>query len=247
MDSIKLIVSVRAKCVPIDKFLTPNPSIKSIFGFAEYSPLYGGRAFIEPEILPEDVTYLYKNNIGINLPLTNMYAKREHYERSWQLLEKYNKPNNSVTVYSDDIARWIRKDFPEYSITASCIKEISTLKDIEINLETYDKIVLKSILNENLSLLENIKLKDRIILFANAGAAHGCKSKICHIHRSKRNLEWSPDKNDPKYLKAHPIICARDKIGDPGPGFQSFDLVKFREMGFSTFKTLRQWSSLRAF
>jgi hypothetical protein len=104
--------------VPILDFLRDNfggvalDEIDSVFGFVERSPLYGGRIFVRPELTPDDVTALYGAEIGVRLPLTNHFADLEEYESAKPLLDKYHRDHNAVIVTNDDLARWIRRDFP---------------------------------------------------------------------------------------------------------------------------------------
>ena len=94
--------------------------------------------------------------------------------------KKYHRPCNSVIVTNDDLARWIQQDFPNYQVDASVIKNIKTHQKIDEALKLYDSIVLPMSLNEDLEFLEKIEAKDRITLFANAGCALTCTSKLCY-------------------------------------------------------------------
>lgn len=69
--------------------------------------------------------------IGVRMPLTNSYVELEEYRENRPLLEKYHREGNAVIVTNDDLARWIREDFPEYRIEASVIKNINSYQGIE--------------------------------------------------------------------------------------------------------------------
>jgi collagenase-like PrtC family protease len=58
------------------------------------------------------------------------------------------KINVRLPLTNDELAGWIRADFPDYKLEASVIK--------------------------------NIDNKENITLFANAGCAYTCPSKICN-------------------------------------------------------------------
>jgi hypothetical protein len=161
-------ISARGKhaAVPIQKFIKNNYSeiplaqIDSFFGFTEHSTLYGGRLFATTELSRYDVNSLYKMNINVRLPLTNHYATREEYEENFPFLEKYHRPGNSLIVTNDELATWLRVDFPDYRLEASVIKNINTGRKVD---------------------------KKNITLFANAGCAYTCPAKICYPSISKAN------------------------------------------------------------
>ena len=148
--------------------------VESIFAFTERSTLYGGRPFFKPNILDKDIKSMYELGIGYRLPLTNHYVTREEYECNFCFLEKYHRDGNSVIIVNDDLAKWIKEDFPRYRVEASIIKNIKTHKRIDENLELYDTVVLPTSLNEQLEFLDKIEGKSRITLFAYAGCGVNC-------------------------------------------------------------------------
>ncbi|MEE9117011.1 MAG: hypothetical protein V3U02_00265 [Calditrichia bacterium] len=234
-------ISARGKKpnVPIFSFLRRNfgfvtlAEIESIYAFVEQSTLYGGRPFILPELSERDIRQLNNAGIGLRLPMSNHYATREEYDANCYLLQKYHRKENSVIVTNDDLVKWIRQDFPLYRLDASVIKNIHTYKQIDQALEVYDNVVLPMCTNENISFLEKIEAKDRIILFANAGCALTCPSKICYASISKKN------KFDNKLWKGNEISCSRTLKHREQLGMVDFDLIPLMELGFFQFKLLR--------
>ncbi|HYD89547.1 MAG TPA: hypothetical protein VEA80_18855 [Vitreimonas sp.] len=206
----------------------PHPEIDSLFGFAEYTPLYGGRIFGQPEFSPRDVEELYQLGIALRLPLTNHYVDKEEYLQSRQLLEKYHRPGNAAIVTNDNLARWIRRDFPEYRIEASVIKNVKSYARIEAAFELYDTVVLPMELNENEAFLAGAPKKERITLFANAGCALTCPSKICYVSISKLN------KGRGGQFKCSQTVKERELRG-----MVDFDLDRLQALGYSRFKLLR--------
>jgi len=230
-------VSARSKApnIPVFGFLRrqfgdiPLNRIESLFGFVERSVLYGGRMFAQRELSDRDVMQLNNAGIGLRLPLSNHYVSREEYEASLKLLEKYHRRPNSVIVTNDDLARWVRQDFPEYRIDASVIKNVNNLRKLEATLELYDEVVLPMTANEDPDFLRSIPHKDRVTLFANAGCAFTCPSKTCYVSISERN------KGDPSVaFNCSQKFKERDQIG-----MIEFDLSPLVEMGFRSFKLLR--------
>jgi hypothetical protein len=234
-------ISARGKKpdVPIFSFLRrfygyiPLAEIESIYGFVEQSTLYGGRPFNMPELSERDVRQLNNAGIGLRLPMTNHYVTREEYDANRDLLQKYHREVNSVITTNDDLAKWIRQDFPLYSLDASVIKNIHTYKQIDQALEYYDGVVLPMYINEKIDFLEKIKAKDRIILFANAGCALTCPSKICYAAISKSN------KFDKELAKNIGPSCSQSLKHREQLGMVDFDLNPLMEMDFFHFKLLR--------
>ncbi len=230
-------VSARGKD-PVDPVMTflrlnfgdvPLGRIDSVFGFVEQTTLYGGREFLGPELLDPDVLNLYMVGIGLRLPLTNHYVEREEYEKTRPMLEKYHRERNAAIVTNDDLARWIRADFPKYRIEASVIKNLNTPARIEGAMALYDTVVLPMSLNYETELLRSLEHKERITLFANAGCALTCPSKICYPSISKSNKYKGP----PEFQCSQPLKERQRK------GMVDFDLDALQALGFSRFKLLR--------
>lgn len=202
--------------------------VDSLFGFVERSELYGGRAYRRRELSDRDVEQLASAGIGVRLPLSNHSVERNEYKRNLPLLDKYHRLGNFVIVTNDNLARWIRQDFPAYRIDASVIKNIKTHRRINEALKLYDSVVLPMRLNEDLGFLDKIEAKDRIILFGNAGCALNCPSKLCYPSFSKFNKG-----------KGGEIQCSQSLKERDAFGMVDFPLQLFINLGFHRFKLLR--------
>jgi hypothetical protein len=230
-------VSARGKAaaVPIQQFIKKNYSdlpleqIDSFFGFTEASTLYGGRIFSNTELSRYDVRSLYKMNINVRLPLTNHFATPEEYEENQPFLEKYHRPGNSLIITNDELAGWVRTDFPDYKLEASVIKNINNLRKVEAAFEIYDTVILPMASNDDEALLKSIDNKKNITLFANAGCAYTCPSKICYVSISKANKP-----GDGSLFKCSQKLKERNMIG-----MYDFDLEHLQDLGFERFKLLR--------
>jgi collagenase-like PrtC family protease len=233
---MKFTISARGKTVttPILRFLAANfgrvaiKQIDSVFGFVERCTLYGGRVFTEPELSDRDVSIMNELGIGLRLPFSNHYIEREEYERYRPLLQKYHFSGNSVIITSDTLAQWVREEFPGYQIEASVIKNIDTHAAIEQALALYDTVVLPMRLNQDPEFLSRIACKERITLFANAGCALTCPSKICYPSVSKANKFTGEQPRCSYQLKPREML-----------GMQDFDLEQLMQLGFHRFKMLR--------
>jgi len=236
-NSMQFTISARGKnsAVPIQRFIQSNYShipleqIDSFFGFTEASTLYGGRFFGGTELSRYDVKSLYKMKINVRLPLTNHYVTAEEYEENAAFLEKYHRPGNSLIITNDELAGWVRVDFPGYRLEASVIKNINSPGKVEKAFELYDTVILPMSANDDEVFLKSIDNKEHITLFANAGCAYTCPSKICYPSISKANKV-----GDPELFQCSQKLKERNTIG-----MIDFDLEYLRSLGFERFKLLR--------
>ena len=230
-------VSARGKqsAQPIQQFIKQNYSeipleqIDSFFGFTEACTLYGGRFFAVTELSRYDIRSMYKMDINLRLPLTNHHASPEEYEEYRPFLEKYHRPGNSLIITNDELAGWIRTDFPDYKLEASVIKNIDNVKKVATAFKIYDTVILPMASNNDEEFLKSIDRKEDITLFANAGCALTCPSKICYPSISKANKV-----GDQELFRCSQKLKERNTIG-----MYDFDLAKLRSMGFERFKLLR--------
>lgn len=202
--------------------------IESVFGFVGRSTLYGGRKFVHRELSRMDVDNLNKSGIGLRLPMSNHFVDEEEYRLNAYLLARHHRKINSIIITNDDLARWIRMDFPDYQLDASVIKNINTHRKIDEALELYDSVVLPMPLNEDLDFLEKIEAKDRVILFANAGCALTCPSRLCYRSVSKLNKGVDGEWQCSLPLKERDLY-----------GMVDFPLQPYVDLGFRRFKLLR--------
>jgi hypothetical protein len=230
-------ISVRGKQAdqPVLRFLAKNfahvpiSRIDSVFGFVERCTLYGGRIFHAPQISQRDIKVMYDVGIGLRLPLSNHQAELEEYREYKPFLKKYHRPGNSIIATNDDLAGWIREDFPEYQIEASVIKNLKRKDKITEALALYDTVVLPMECNENPAFLKTLDDKQRIRLFANAGCALTCPSKICYPSISKINKNSSDAE----------FACSQSLKERELVGMFDFDLDALTALGYERFKLLR--------
>ena len=208
----------------------PLTQIDSLFGFVERCTLYGGRFFRTPQLSATDVEAMYAHRIGLRIPFTNHMVDEQEYASYGWMLDKYHRPGNAVIVTNDKLARWVRRDFPRYRIEASVIKDIDTHAKIGKALEIYDTVVLPMRSNQDEAFLTAINDKSRITLFANAGCALTCPSKICYPSVSKAN----------KTITGGRLLCSVPLKARNAIGMVDFDLDQLGALGFSRFKMLRE-------
>lgn len=235
-DGLRFTVSARGKTpdLPVLRFLARNfatvpvASIDSLFGFVEPSTFYGGRVYRTPELTPRDMAVMYDVGIGLRLPITNHFADEAEYAANRPFLARHERAGNSVIVTNDDLARWIRRDFPGYRIEASVIKNLKERDRIARALELYDTVILPMEMCERPDELAALPDKDRITLFANAGCALTCPARICYVSTSKINksqdVEWR---------------CSQPVRERETRGMIDFDIDALAALGFRRFKLLR--------
>lgn len=247
-------VSIRGKKAnyPIQEFLNQQyPGLEltkmdSVFGFVEPSTLYSGRPFLGRQISDADYAFLLDHNIGLRLPLTNHFCTKDEYEQNKPLLQKYHRKGNSVITTNEDLAKWIRTDYPEYQLEASVLKNINTHDQIDKALTIYDTVVLPMEINLKPEFLTTITRKEKITLFGNAGCALTCPNRICYKYLSKHNKKLSTKNAVSRYLYFIYYLGLVDKwcMHRIKPrelkGLVDFDLDAFKEMGFTRFKMLRE-------
>lgn len=204
-------------------------AIDSVFGFVEKCSLYGGRPFTQPQLSDRDIEWLHENEVGLRLPLTNHFVERQEYESYRWLLEKYHHRLNSIIATNDELISWIREDFPLYKSEASVIKNINTPLKLSKALSNFDTVVLPMPCNDDVDFLQKIEQKDRIRLFANAGCAYTCPSRICYRSFSLMN----------KFGDARPECSFPIKTRD-FQGMIDFELEPLIALGFKQFKVLRE-------
>jgi len=231
-------ISARGKpaAMPIQLFIKrhfseiPLAQIDSFFGFTtDQSTLYGGRIYGGTEISAYDLRSMYEMGINLRLPLTNHGASAAEYAANVRLFEQHHRPGNSIIVTNDNLARWIRRDFPDYRLEASVIKNIDSLAKIDQASRIYDSIILPMSANEDEAFLLSIGNKAQITLFANAGCALTCPSRICYPSISRANKT-----GDTSLFKCSQQLKDREMLG-----MQDFDLEYLQSLGFHRFKLLR--------
>lgn len=201
--------------------------IETVFGSTlTPSRLYGGRSY-KPEFSLTDKHIDQLNNlgIGISLTLTNHFFDGEAYRESLPLMQAHHRKKNAIICTNDELARRIRRDFPDYVLRASILKQIDTMEKLEQALELYDMIVLPMDKNDDDDFLQGIKEKDRILLFGNANCAYSCPSRTCYAAFSQKNAGLPVTHS-----------CSRKNIHRIDQGDVFFDVKKFKAMGFSHFK-----------
>ncbi len=213
--------------------------IKGVYGFHEmFTPLYGGRPFNKSNVLTtQNLLEFYNHGIHYYIPLSNHFIDEERYEEALPFLEMHHRPGNTVACVSDSLAKWIRRDFPEYRLSASVIKNLTKKEAILGALEIYDSVVIPATLNNDLRFLKDFEHKDRLVLFANNFCRYTCPSWGCYegisreINTGTNGADTFEDEPDCSKKGDNPIY--RDELG-----YVVFNLDIYYEMGYRYFKLI---------
>ena len=203
--------------------------ISTVFGSTtEYSEFYGGRIY-DPKksFTPHHLDTLLNRNIHLALTLTNHFYSHDLFIKNLPFLEKHHRSGNVIICTSDELAKQIRRNFPNYILRASIIKNLNTLEKVKKAFDLYDDVVIPMDLNDDDEFLESLPEKHRIMLFANAACAYSCPARICYPEISKVNQ-----------AKSNKVRCKKEELGLLEYAFYFFDVDKFYSMGFSNFKLI---------
>ena len=164
-------------------------SIDSVYGFAEYTPLYGGRPFASPELSDADISWMYDQGIGFRIPMQSFHIDDDTYKENVGFLKKYHREGNGIILVDDTTAIKIRNDFPKYRLENSIIKGAKTIKEIKDRMELYDFIVPnQKVFDQELDWQElTSEERARLRLFMTHFCVYDCVTKKCHQQFSEIN------------------------------------------------------------
>ena len=214
------------------------------FGFVEgTTSLYGGRVAEGVNLTKVDVYWLYDHNIGVKITLSSKIFNDDVYKESSKFLQHYQRKGNAVITFTDELAKRIKEDFPDYEIEASCIQDIVTPDKLKkkISLGVYDTIVLPIHMNDDIEFLKKIKDKEQIRLFINAECSYTCPKKVCYNLTAKINAGTEEKMAQCSFWN---LGLERTFYNDDINWSEYyFDKSKFDKMGFSKYKLVPPWES----
>ena len=178
----------------------------------------------------------------LKLPLSSKLTSDSDYEESKSLLKEHHRKGNAIITATDDLARRIKEDFPDYEIEASCIQDVADNKKLEkkISLGVYNTIVLPIHMNDDIEFLESIKDKEKIRLFLNVECSYSCPKKVCYGTTSRIN-KGTTTKMQCSFYDLHlPRTFYNDEIN--WNNFY-FDKSKFDKIGISKYKLVPSWET----
>jgi len=217
--------------------------LESVFGFLIESPLNGGRVRAGSlNYPPEEIERLNDMGVGYSFTLTNLAAAPEHLNDSWtnEMLKRFEKPINSVTVATELVENFVRERYPGYRLRASCMYDFKTIDEINEATERFDMVTCWPEINDKSDedLLRLIH-KDRVMLFG----AQVCL-KRCGDHRLRHFYVSSLDHiawyNQHEYgVPYHPGSSRwifKSPCQGKNAGVELEDLERLKRLGFSRIK-----------
>lgn len=210
--------------------LLKNNEIKTVFGFRERCSLYGGRKFEEEELSEQDIHWLYDHGIGYRIPVQNTAMTFADYQRERPFLKKYHRQGNVLIIAKSDFSEWVRNDYPEYKVEGSFIRRYDNVEKIIEDLKTFDTVVPDpAVFGTDYELLNQLP-RDRVRLFTNAWCGMSCKKRLCYTYLSLVHVNRTP--NVP--------FCSEEGVRVE----TLYDVDKYKEMGFTLFKSMKISSRL---
>jgi len=215
-------------------FLLPFPEVPvdSIFGFSDPCGAYGGRQFVSREISDADLSWMYDRGIGYRIPLQNTVASLDEFKAERGFLTKHHRKGNSLILARTRFIDFIRDEFPDYSIEASVIMRLNSVKKVIKALEIFDTVVPDPMWFETEKPDIPQELRHRVRLFANAGCMYTCPQRTCYGSFSKINLGRPLGQGD--------LGCSMNRVPRPyKESMYDFDVQGYVDAGYSRFKLLR--------
>ena len=226
--------------------------VDSVYGFAKPTPLNGGRSNFNIELTVRDIEVAYSNKIKVRVPLTTTEPTIESYEHetSREVLQMLSDVRGGAIVASDELAHWIRKDYPNISIEASAIHDIDTNEKVQEKLKLYNTVCLPvkmSMYKDDI--IAGIDNKERVRLFATNECSFNCPKKSCYkmISRmAKNNFLKHDGEEDKMEEERNNYFCSTFVLNKDGTQKYPredwwdhglvFDIKHLSELGYDRFK-----------
>lgn len=207
-------------------------NIKSVYGFLQKMPLYGGRVWRQQDLTEQDLNTLYANGIGLELPLTGQHWNNLDYHNMSSFLEEHHREGNIITCYDRRLRDLIVQDFPLYKTKLSVTSGIRDVKSIGEMTELFDYVVLHPKYNYDFEYLKSLPNKEQLILFGSCGCIANCSgSNSCYTEISKKNYYGVEIGN----------ICYKQRANMTHiNSFTKYDINPYLGLGFNKFKLNRE-------
>ncbi|MBE6472665.1 MAG: hypothetical protein E7Z99_03670 [Coriobacteriaceae bacterium] len=174
--------------------LFDDVEIESVYGGFPGIKLGGGRNNAGAEAPLDAVERLVGryNELGVacNVTFSNQFATgaslREcAYDRQVLAVLAAGE-GNGVIVWSDELARAVRDEFPELKIIASTTKALVSAEDVEDACECYDRVVLDYSLTKDEAFIKGLRHPERIEVMVNEYCTPGCPFRAEHYREVSR-------------------------------------------------------------
>lgn len=179
--------------------------IASLYGVFPPSIWNGGRTqggVCEPEFVKNVIRTFNSRGIPLRFTFTNPLITEEHLNDEYcnMVMRLANNGLNEVIVFSPILEDYIRTIYPNYKITSSTCKRITSPDNLFEELENdYHIVVLDYDFNNKFDILEKIPHKEKCEILVNACCDPGCKMRSEHYKLiGEQQIQYN------KHLREHP-------------------------------------------
>lgn len=141
----------------------------------------GGKC--SPEFIQHILRTFNSKGIPLRFTFTNPLITEEHLDDEFcnMVMRLADNGMNEVIVFSPILEDYIRKTYPNYKITSSTCKRITSPDDLAAELEKdYHIVVMDYDFNNKFDILEKVPHKEKCEILVNACCDPGCKMRSEH-------------------------------------------------------------------
>lgn len=179
------------------------------------------------------------NNIPCALTFTNCLLTPDIFEDRMgnSILRTFHTEGNSITIYSEELKKYIQERFPKYKFTSSTTKCLRLESQVIQELENYDIVVLDYNFNRDSDFLDRLPYRDKCELLINPVCSPNCPQRFQHyieisqfalgmIDDSERGIMCPhQSKKFWEVLKNNPLALSKKDVEEyAARGFQHFKI-----------------------
>lgn len=166
------------------QYFRDNLEIASVYGVFPPSIWNGGRTiggqFCNAEYISNVLNAFNSQGIPLRFTFTNPAIKEEHLKDEFcnAVMKLADNGMNEVIVFSPLLEDYIRNTYPNYKITSSTCKRITSPDDLNAELEKdYSVVVVDYDLNNKFDILEKVQHKEKCEFLVNSCCYPECPKR----------------------------------------------------------------------
>lgn len=166
------------------QYFRDGVEIASCYGAFSPSLWAGGRALTgginNPDQIKTVILALNERGIPLRFTFTNPLIKTEHLGDPYcnMVMQLANNGMNEVIVASDILEDYIREMYPDYKITSSTCKRITSPDKLNDELDKeYNLVVVDYDLNNKWDILDNLSHKEKCEFLLNSSCFPNCPNR----------------------------------------------------------------------
>ena len=159
----------------------------SIYGSFPHIMLNGGR-FVSGNcsfsIIEKIIRFFTDKKIAIKYTFSNLLATEEYLQdfRTNFVLKIAHRPENGIITDNPIIEKYVRKNYPQYKIIASCTTLNHNLDYIKNRIQEVDLFTLQPELNKNYDLINKINCPEKLQLLVSETCIPYCPLREKHYN-----------------------------------------------------------------